>query len=170
MRLRIDGLELFSVSLEDHLGREAEAAKRSGGGHGGYSRKGEGRSTAPTWACCPAQRNRTAQPAIRERCQAANHQIRSPFASRQRRIALAQGSPRNDPDCKISGIRRMSDKICLPGCSIFGTQIFSDVSYLTPLFRFLIYLTECRRTDRPSGHSMRLGSHLNQTVQEKASW
>src|SRR3954447_22568849 len=52
-------LQVPAHGPEDHLGREAEAPKRSGGGHGGYSRKGDGRSTAPTWACCPAQRNRT---------------------------------------------------------------------------------------------------------------
>src|SRR4051794_2827837 len=52
-------LQIPAHSPEDHLGREAEAPKRSGGGYGGYSRKGECRSTAPTWACCPAQRNRT---------------------------------------------------------------------------------------------------------------
>src|SRR3954454_8518278 len=53
-------LQVPAHGPEDHLGREAEAAECSGGGHGGYSRKGEGRSTAPTWACCPAQCNRTA--------------------------------------------------------------------------------------------------------------
>src|SRR3954466_12066338 len=65
---RRDGLEVAVADRElqvpahgpeNHLGGEAEAPKRSGGGHGGYSRKGEGRSTAPTWACCPAQCNRT---------------------------------------------------------------------------------------------------------------
>src|SRR3954452_4054176 len=53
-------LQIPAHGPEDHLGREAEAAECSGGGHGRYSRKGEGRSTAPTWACCPAQCNRTA--------------------------------------------------------------------------------------------------------------
>src|SRR4051794_38831568 len=52
-------LQVPAHGPKDHLGREAEAAERAGGGHGGYSRKGEGRSTAPTWACCSAQRNRT---------------------------------------------------------------------------------------------------------------
>src|SRR3954453_7966521 len=40
-------LQIPAHGPEDHLGREAKAPKRSGGGHGGYSRKGEGRSTAP---------------------------------------------------------------------------------------------------------------------------
>src|SRR4051812_9512789 len=54
-------LQIPAHGPEVHLGREAEAPKRSGGSHGRYSRKGEGRSTAPTWACCPTQRNRTAK-------------------------------------------------------------------------------------------------------------
>ena len=45
---------------QDHLGREAKAAECSGGvGHERYSRRDVGGSTAPTWARCPAQCNRS---------------------------------------------------------------------------------------------------------------
>src|SRR4051812_41416008 len=57
-------LQIPAHGPEDHLGREAEAPERSGGGHGQYSRNGDGRSTAPTWERCPAQCNRTGQPPL----------------------------------------------------------------------------------------------------------
>src|SRR3954453_17704324 len=71
-------LQVPAHGPEDHLSREAEAAERAGGGHGGYSRKGEGRSTTPTWACSPAQRNRTV---LANRCCQSRHLlgIPSPF-------------------------------------------------------------------------------------------
>src|SRR3954449_11822218 len=47
---------------QDYLGREAKAAECSGGvGHEWYSRRDVGGSTAPTWARCPAQCNRSDQ-------------------------------------------------------------------------------------------------------------
>src|SRR3954453_3339130 len=45
---------------QDYLGREAKAAECSGGvSHEWYSRRDVGGSTAPTWARCPAQCNRS---------------------------------------------------------------------------------------------------------------
>src|SRR3954470_2261643 len=52
-------LQVPAHGPKGHLGREAEDPKRSGGGHGWYSRRNKGRRTAPTRACCSAQRNRS---------------------------------------------------------------------------------------------------------------
>src|SRR3954468_3174868 len=41
-------LQVPAHGPQDHLGRKAEDPKRSGGGHGWYSRRDKGRRTAPT--------------------------------------------------------------------------------------------------------------------------
>src|SRR3954453_6319475 len=88
-------LQIPAHGPQDHLGREAEAPKRSGGGHGGYSRKGECRSTAPTWACCPAQRNRTISTNAAWRVQ---HKLMQAMIERDRRYKLGASGPRIEID------------------------------------------------------------------------